>query len=56
MDVRLNLHWDCDAGVLCATSADVPGLVIESSTLSDIFDQVDEAVPNLIGGGYAISN
>lgn len=45
---RIRFFWDDEADVWVATSDDVPGLVLESASLDDLFDHVKDAVPELL--------
>ncbi len=48
MSERINYQWDEEAKVWIATSKDVPGLVLESETLTDLIQRVKLAAPELI--------
>jgi predicted RNase H-like HicB family nuclease len=48
MEYIINLNWDEEAGVWIATSSDIKGLVLESSSLEKLKQRVRSAVPELI--------
>ena len=48
MEYRVNLIWDPEALVWVATSDDVPGLVLESSSYDALIERVRYAVPELL--------
>lgn len=43
----ISMVWDAEAGVWFATSEDVPGLVLESSSFDTLVERVRIAVPEL---------
>ena len=45
---RVLFHWDSEAKVWTATSEDVPGLVLESSSFDNLVSRVRLAIPELI--------
>ncbi len=48
MSEKINYQWDEEAQVWIATSEDVPGLVLEAETISDLIRRVKLAAPELI--------
>ena len=46
--LMITARWDAEASVWTATSADVPGLVIESDTWPSMIDEVKLALPDLM--------
>ena len=48
MSEKINYQWDEEAQVWIATSEDVPGLVLESETITDLIQRVKLAAPELI--------
>jgi hypothetical protein len=47
-ELTITARWDGEASVWTATSADVPGLVIESDTWPSMIDEVKLALPDLM--------
>ena len=47
-DITLDVHWDDEAGVWWANSRDVPGLVIEASTLPEVAKEARLILPDLL--------
>lgn len=43
----INMVWDAEAGVWYATSDDIPGLALESSSFDTLVERVRMAVPEL---------
>lgn len=58
-NVLVQTRWDGDAGVWIATSADVPGLVVEGETWLTMIEEVKLVLPELLElsgrGGQPIS-
>ena len=58
-EISIKAQWDGDAGVWIATSADVPGLVVESDTWASMIEEVRLVLPDLLEasgqGGKALS-
>ena len=48
MNYEIDYAWDDEAAVWIATSRDVPGLVLESSSLDALVERVRIAVPELV--------
>ena len=48
MNYVVNLIWDSEAGVWVATSADIPGLVLESGSFDALIERLRFAVPELL--------
>lgn len=48
MDYIVKLTWDDEADVWIATSADIPGLVLESGSFDALLERVRFAVPELL--------
>ena len=48
MRCRIIFRWDDKASVWIATSDDVPGLVLESSSFDALIEHVKQAVPELL--------
>lgn len=46
-EAMINMVWDAEAGVWFASSDDVPGLVLESSSFDALVERVRMAVPEL---------
>ena len=46
-EAMINRVWDGEAGVWFATSDDVPGLALESSSFDTLVERVRMAVPEL---------
>jgi hypothetical protein len=46
--MNIDAQWDPDAEVWVATSADLPGLVVEASSWSSMIEEVSLAVPDLL--------
>jgi ClpP class serine protease len=44
----IDFQWDAEAQVWIATSADVPGLVLESGSFDALIERVRYAVPELL--------
>ena len=47
MEYKIKLIWDDEANVWVATSDDVPGLVLESSSFDALVERVRYAIPEL---------
>jgi hypothetical protein len=47
-DITINARWDGEAGVWLATSADVPGLVVEAETWPSMIEEVRLVLPDLL--------
>lgn len=47
-DVTIQAQWDGDSNVWIATSADVPGLVVEGDTWPAMIEEVRQVLPNLM--------
>ena len=45
---RVNFIWDNESQVWIATSKDVEGLVLEDSSLDNLFIRVRDAIPELL--------
>ena len=48
MECKVSLTWDNDAYVWLASSADVPGLALESGSLDVLMERVKYAIPDLL--------
>jgi hypothetical protein len=48
MECKVSLTWDNEAYVWLASSADVPGLALESSSLDALMERVKFAIPDLL--------
>lgn len=48
MDYVVNLEWDGEASVWCATSNDIPGLVLESGSIDALIERVKIAAPEIM--------
>ncbi len=48
MEYQINVTWDEDASVWVATSEDVPGLVLESTSFDALQERVKECIPELL--------
>ena len=48
MEYKIQLMWDNEASVWVATSADVPGLVLESGSFDALIERVRYAIPELL--------
>jgi len=48
MRCKIMFQWDDEAAVWIATSADVPGLVLESGSFDALVERVKQAVPELL--------
>lgn len=48
MEYTINFTWDNEACVWIATSNDVPGLVLESSSFDDLLERTRNAVPEIL--------
>jgi predicted RNase H-like HicB family nuclease len=48
MEYKVSLNWDNDAYVWMASSADVPGLALESGSLDALMERVKYAIPDLL--------
>lgn len=46
--IRVNVIRDDDAAVFVGTSHDVPGLVLETSTLEEMLSEINATVPELL--------
>ncbi len=47
-EISIQARWDSEAGVWIATSADVPGLVVEAATWASMIDEVRLVLPDLM--------
>jgi uncharacterized protein DUF1902 len=47
-DLVITAQWDTEAGVWLATSADVPGLVVEADTWPAMIEEVRLVLPDLL--------
>jgi uncharacterized protein DUF1902 len=45
--ITIDARWESEAGVWIATSADVPGLVVESDTWATMIEEVRLVLPEL---------
>ena len=45
---NVSCTWDAEAGVWCAASDDVPGLVAEAETLETLIEEVKLLAPDLL--------
>ena len=48
MEYKIQLLWDNEASVWVATSADVPGLVLESGSFDALIERVRYVIPELL--------
>jgi len=48
MEYKVSLSWDDEASVWLASSADVPGLALESGSLDALMERVKVAIPDLL--------
>ena len=48
MDCKVSLTWDDEAYVWLASSADVPGLALESGSLDALMERIKNAIPDLL--------
>ena len=48
MECKVSLTWDNEAYVWLASSADVPGLALESGSLDALMERVKVAIPDLL--------
>jgi hypothetical protein len=48
MECKVSLTWDDEAYVWLASSADVPGLALESGSLDALMERVKFAIPDLL--------
>ena len=48
MEYKVNMMWDDEASVWIATSADIPGLVLESGSIDALIERVKVAIPELL--------
>lgn len=48
MEYVINFIWDAEASVWIATSNDIPGLVLESSSFDALMERTRFAVPELL--------
>jgi len=48
MSCKVDLKWDEEAYVWLASSADVPGLALESGSLDALMERVKIAIPDLL--------
>ncbi|MTI64405.1 MAG: DUF1902 domain-containing protein [Methylophaga sp.] len=51
MSFRIDVTHDAEENVYIATSEDIPGLVIEAESFSQLRDEVSEAIPTLLSFG-----
>ena len=49
MECKVALTWDNEAYVWLASSADVPGLALESGSLDALIERVKFAIPDILG-------
>ena len=48
MECKVSLTWDDEAYVWLASSADVPGLALESGSLDALIERVKVTIPDLL--------
>lgn len=48
MDYVVNLEWDNEVAVWCATSSDIPGLVLESGSIDALIERVKISAPEIM--------
>jgi len=48
MECKVSLTWDDEAYVWLASSADVPGLALESGSLDALMERVKVTIPDLL--------
>jgi hypothetical protein len=48
LNINIQARWDGEASVWIATSADVPGLVVESDTWPGMIEEVGLVLPELM--------
>ena len=48
MECKVSLIWDNEAYVWLASSADIPGLALESGSLDALMERVKFAIPDLL--------
>ena len=48
MEYKVSLNWDDEAYVWLASSADVPGLALESGSLDALMERVKVTIPDLL--------
>ena len=48
MQCKVSLNWDDEAYVWLASSADVPGLALESGSLDALMERVKVTIPDLL--------
>jgi len=48
MEYKVSLTWDNEAYVWLASSADVPGLALESGSLDALMERVKVTIPDLL--------
>ncbi|RKI37790.1 DUF1902 domain-containing protein [bacterium D16-51] len=48
MEYIINLTWDNEACVWIATSADIPGLILESGSFDALLERTRTAIPELL--------
>ena len=46
--ITITARWEADAGVWLATSADVPGLVIEAATWTAMIEEASLVLPEFL--------
>lgn len=46
--LSVQASWDSDAGVWVALSDDIPGLVAESASLDELFQELQVLIPELL--------
>jgi hypothetical protein len=46
--IQIDAHWDDEAHVWIATSADAPGLVVEAGSWQVMIDEVRAVLPELL--------
>ena len=51
--IGVNALWDDDAGVWCASSADVAGLAIEAATKDALIERLRTVIPELLELNHA---
>jgi hypothetical protein len=52
LTIDIDVLYDPEANVFVATSHDVPGLVLETESFSQLRKEIEEAVPNLLDHGF----
>lgn len=55
-EITISAHWDDEAEVWLATSADVPGLAVEAETWTRMIAEVRDVLPELLVLGGSTAN